>query len=166
MLDSPLPLKECSLRSLIAAVAEVKVGGSIDPVSVAAFDSCSPPDTSEGHRQRHPSQHASITASPSSPPSAASSCATSRSSSSGSIHDEMMRTLTKEDDLSSCSLPSRYLSRNLFTASHLMPAISEILLTSLAAEGRLTDQLLASIFHPDNCRIEQVRIPDAQHLTR
>lgn len=47
-----------------------------------------------------------------------------------------------------------------------MPAISEILLTSLAAEGRLTDQLLASIFHPDNCRIEQVRIPDAQHLTR
>jgi len=78
-----------------------------------------------------------------------------------------MRTLTKEDDLAlSCALPSRYLSRNLFTASHLMPGISEILLSSLAAEGRLTDQLLGSIFHPDNCRIEQVRIPDAQHLTR
>lgn len=62
---------------------------------------------------------------------------------------------------------SRFLSRsNVLSASHLISNISEALLTSLSEEGRISDNILMTIFHPDNCRLESVKIPDASHLTK
>lgn len=62
---------------------------------------------------------------------------------------------------------SRFLSRsNVLSSSHLIANISEALLTSLSEEGRISDNILTTIFHPDNCRLESVRIPDASNLTR
>lgn len=62
---------------------------------------------------------------------------------------------------------SRFLSRsNVLSSSHLIANISEPLLTSLSEEGRINDNILMTIFHPDNCRLESVIIPDASQLTK
>lgn len=91
-------------------------------------------------------------------------CPTSRSSSSGSIFDDL--TSFPDEDLMSVSV-SRFLSRsNVLSSCHLIAGISESLLTSLSDEGRLTDNILTTIFHPDNCRLESACIPDASQLTK
>jgi len=48
----------------------------------------------------------------------------------------------------------------------LISGIGEVLLTSLSEEGRLTDNIISGIFHPDNSRLEEVKIPDASLLTK
>lgn len=139
------------------------------------------------HPVRHYHPHAtspSLSTAPSSPPSSSSKgCPppTSRSSSSGSIYDEMMRSMSSRSNelsvdpllspSSSSSMSSsvtRCLNRSniFYSSSHLISSIGEVLLTCLSEEGRLTDNLMSGIFHPDNCRLDNVRIPDASSLTR
>lgn len=138
--------------------------------------------------RHHPSSLS--TSSSSSPPTASSSSTnklgspappTSRSSSSGSIYDEMMRSMSSNSELtgghqegllsSSNSMSSsvtRCLNRSniFYSSSHLISSIGEVLLTSLSEEGRLTDNLISGIFHPDNCRLDSVKIPDSSLLTK
>lgn len=195
MLDSPLPLREYCLTCIRDAVVDVEVRdkGSIGsasgdpqsalnpnhPTSNSTSSLSSADETAHNdrhHVKAHPAagyghhhQQQQSHLQPRRPDRSSSqsslpACPTSRSSSSGSIFDDLSS--YPDEELMSVSV-SRFLSRsNVLSSSHLIANISESLLTSLSEEARLTDNILTTIFHPDNCRLESACIPDASQLTK
>ena len=55
---------------------------------------------------------------------------------------------------------------NNINSCHLTSNISEYLLESISEDGRLTDDVMQEVFPSENCRLENVRIPDASCLSK
>lgn len=55
---------------------------------------------------------------------------------------------------------------NSLTSCHLTSSTSEYLIESISEDGHLTDDVLIEVFPAENCRLEQVKIPDASLLSK
>lgn len=84
----------------------------------------------------------------------------------GFIRDSIVEEVTERpvDDCSNVQSQCPIISS--LNSCHLASNISEYLLESISEDGKLTDDVMQEVFPSDNCRLENVTIPDASNLSK
>ena len=87
----------------------------------------------------------------------------------GFIRDAIVEEVTErpvDDDCCHTSVHNQCPVTNNLNSSRLTSNMSEYLLESISEDGRLTDDVMQEVFPSENCRLENVRIPDASCLSK
>lgn len=87
----------------------------------------------------------------------------------GFIRDSIVEEVTErpvDDDYCHNNVQNPCPVTNNLNSCHLTSNISEYLLESISDDGRLTDDVMQEVFLSENCRLENVRIPDASCLSK
>ena len=89
----------------------------------------------------------------------------------GFIRDSIVEEVTERPVDDDCSIHNNNVQSQCpiissLNSCHLTSNISEYLLESISEDGKLTDDVMQEVFPSENCRLENVKIPDASNLSK